>query len=1124
MDGSDIDWEALDHELDNMEAEAYASERPCASAQLSSEEYEEPTEMVELQDNKMEEPEEPENLEEAQIEACQKYFEIQTDGIEELVMPASWVTELQEIWQDFIQRVGSRQAAGEIIYDAVKEAAPRIVIDDFRIPRPVWSSRFVDGISSLIAEAKDLKMLRKRAEAMGFSHISLALSIEKCELLRDVVVSSIEQECGAGKFSVQCVARKALTIVLNYIAGALLNTQDMFGSRVRAIERSWRQANNNSTADTEMDGSEIDQHVKVHGQLVAEDIDKERFREMSQAAKKRRKGLNVPKTFNEMFLFNSCVMGYEDSLWMDLVLHRLNALASNVCQLLRLQEECDVLSLFLTRYLNPINYAEFKVVLLATLRSLVKEWNMEMDVAWNWFWDRIVGMLSDRKTLLTYKKKLGTALTTADEQTFQSLRRMLFARFFADMPSAQEYLKTSMTRLYFVADRIIQMTFELLDNPEKMIEEISSVALMHVGMNIPREFFKPFRRAAQETFQAVIQNEVAAQGFSWSILLVTRVMTRVIAAGSTVVMKAVCLHNETALYSSMAIAPRSERALQLLSVRAGGQTTSPLYWAINTGTLRCASIIIEDLLTIRADRDHYYYGCDTLFDVHPELIHRLCNSAPTLLQPLLDGLVWRSRTTQQGMRRVNYYIKNLLQDKDGEFSKSIEWLVNYNDPQAISHPTSTLAVNLLWSGLAMPFFLASRAFFMLSLCAFMAGQSILIYHDGTERYHHNIAVAGCRGFTFLLSMPSLILDHVRHLYSAFSLGEVHRTSMGVPIPLYLCNMPELLSLVLALTLMIMMILEPILWCLGELSEMNSPFLILTTNCKEADAVRDVYSVCASFASLLYWMLIMDLAVFSMRLYAFLLVCGQVIWEVFLFLAVAVFMIIAFSTALNALEHSIDVEGVPAWSRMLGQVITQMVPTSFYSGLQSSGPVFMIVSLFAGSISFLLLNLLAGQLIEAYPNSCQDLEGRARLSRAGILVRMMEQVLATQVGHRTFDSFIESLRFDEPLEFNEGDIGLPGGVQVLENANDSVVTVDRILRYGGSTSPALPWPEDEKKTSVRQERFQRLENLFLRAKSKQDGGHVKAGNSFERKAQKKRSLTFTNAMAMFNSSNPFDASG
>ncbi len=66
------------------------------------------------------------------------------------------------------------------------------------------------------------------------------------------------------------------------------------------------------------------------------------------------------------------------------------------------------------------------------------------------------------------------------------------------------------------------------------------------------------------------------------------------------------------------------------------------------------------------------------------------------------------------------------------------------------------------------------------------------------------------------------------------------------------------------------------------------------------------------------------------------------------------MIIAFATALNALDHSIDVEGVPAWSRMLGQVITQMVPTSFYPGLQSSGPVFMIVSLSLGCEHTLLL--------------------------------------------------------------------------------------------------------------------------------------------------------------------------
>ena len=35
----------------------------------------------------------------------------------------------------------------------------------------------------------------------------------------------------------------------------------------------------------------------------------------------------------------------------------------------------------------------------------------------------------------------------------------------------------------------------------------------------------------------------------------------------------------------------------------------------------------QDLLTIRADRDVYYYGCDELFTRHPDIIKRLCQSA-----------------------------------------------------------------------------------------------------------------------------------------------------------------------------------------------------------------------------------------------------------------------------------------------------------------------------------------------------------------------------------------------------------------------------------------------------------------------------------------------------------------
>lgn len=121
-------------------------------------------------------------------------------------------------------------------------------------------------------------------------------------------------------------------------------------------------------------------------------------------------------------------MGYEDSEWMDLILDQIDAIASNVHYLHRLQEECDVLSMVLTKYLNKITYSEFKVVLPATLRSLVKEWNSDMDVAWNWFWDRLEQMLMDRKTLLTYHKKVRETYTSVDEKSFQLLRTTNISR------------------------------------------------------------------------------------------------------------------------------------------------------------------------------------------------------------------------------------------------------------------------------------------------------------------------------------------------------------------------------------------------------------------------------------------------------------------------------------------------------------------------------------------------------------------------------------------------------------------------------------------------------------------------------------------------------------------------
>ena len=39
-----------------------------------------------------------------------------------------------------------------------------------------------------------------------------------------------------------------------------------------------------------------------------------------------------------------------------------------------------------------------------------------------------------------------------------------------------------------------------------------------------------------------------------------------------------------------------------------------------------------------------------------------------------------------GQRRVNYYIKHLMLDADGNFNETIEWTTVNGDPKLVCHP------------------------------------------------------------------------------------------------------------------------------------------------------------------------------------------------------------------------------------------------------------------------------------------------------------------------------------------------------------------------------------------------------------------------------------------------------
>merc|ERR1719440_1735200 len=75
-------------------------------------------------------------------------------------------------------------------------------------------------------------------------------------------------------------------------------------------------------------------------------------------------------------------------------------------------------------------------------------------------------------------------------------------------------------------------------------------------------------------------------------------------------------------------------------------------------------------------------------------------------------------------------------------------------------------------------------------------------------------------------------------------------------------------------------------------------------------------------------------------------------------------------------------------------------------------------------------------------------------------------------------FKDALGLEERIEFNEGDIGVAGGIQVLEPSSAHPTTVDTIKRVGGTTSVLAQWPEEE--GDAEDDKFGKLEALIKKA--------------------------------------------
>eukprot|EP00929_Paragymnodinium_shiwhaense_P020512 TRINITY_DN13656_c0_g1_i1.p1 TRINITY_DN13656_c0_g1~~TRINITY_DN13656_c0_g1_i1.p1 ORF type:complete len:1060 (-),score=260.92 TRINITY_DN13656_c0_g1_i1:266-3445(-) len=1007
---------------------------------------------------------------------------IDTESFNEIQVDSTKAQAARDAWKMFLNQCSSRDAAGELLYTAFYDAVPSLQ-KNFETPRAVMSGRFVGVMATLAADMDDPKKLKTAVEVLGFAHLNFEATVPRGMIFRDALIDMFAVELGAKWTS---DAQYAWTVVMNYICGCIVYCRTNYAERIQALTSSWSKVRDDSGKKEDEEGKE-------------EDKEKE---EEHDSTKKKRNVQNVPTTFVPMFQFNAAVMGIDDRAWMQEVLAVFDDLVLNVANPARLQEDCDILAIRINKVKGGmvVTYSEYKSCMLAALRSLLpKEWSNNHEVAWSWLWETVERLLSESEITKRgnqLEKALVRLWDGLEDDEKHELRAALYTEFFTSTPAGEDHFKQSAAYLHLVADKVLAMSLTLYKEPVQMVDDLSAVGLRHVGYGIPTELFDPYIQAWQTALTDFPEVEdIALNAFRISMGLVSRIMVRTIIQGSTLVMKAINNNSGKMMKNALAIAPRGERANWMLLVQVGTQSISPLEWSVKSGALDAASAMLSDLLTIRADRERYYFPKEEVFSRHADILQMFLDEAPDLVPQLFDGLLWRSTVNDNGMRRVNYYLKQLIADEDGERPDTFALLTGFQDPKLVCHPMVIVLTDIVWSRATYPTFLAGKVWLFFTLLVFVCSQAIQELHEYPE------VIFGCRVFVYMLSMSQVIYSHVRKFIIAFTSGET-MSVFCLTLPNYLRDRQEAFQLMLAMSLFGMFGLEPILQCWAD-----NEGMMFTPNCKRASALLAPYSFLAMVSMILYFVLLTDLSVFNQKISAYLLVAGQVVSELYLFLFAMFAVLLAAACSLSVLEQEVKEFKVISDGMMtMWEMYFGMLTPDVYAKVHEEPVVTLGCYAFVLVTGIYLTNLLAAQLTCSYKVIFNDMVGYARLGR----VRIINDTLP-RVSKKRWTRVLESLLLDEKLEFNEGDVGVAGGIQLLEPASVHPTLVDSIKRFGGTTSSAIAWPEEESLESGEDAQIEKLEKIIQKglqaradamkaSKRRAQGGADESGLSSQHSAE------------------------
>lgn len=365
--------------------------------------------------------------------------EINVQTFDELTMLPDQIQEVQKTWRLFLSSAQSPEAAGEAIFFALFEVAPSLEAL-FTSPRAVHAMRFVGEMRRLVQTLEEPNKLKVMVETLGFGHLHWEVTVPRVRIFREAIIDILAVELG-DVFSL--VAKQGWVTFLNYVGGAIIHIKAHYSVRINILLDSWAMANDRHSNEVAAE------HTASGSVPSAEESNakKGRWRNAmgnNRAAAKEASGTgptsgggsstaSVPTTYPEMFKFNSAVMGFGDRKWLEEVLACFHNIVTNVSNSARLQEECDVLSLRISKCTaSPVNFNEYKSCMLASLRSLLPQnWSQNHEVSWCWLWENVERLLQRN---VGQPQKWEAALSSffgkLDDSRRRELRASVYTSFF----------------------------------------------------------------------------------------------------------------------------------------------------------------------------------------------------------------------------------------------------------------------------------------------------------------------------------------------------------------------------------------------------------------------------------------------------------------------------------------------------------------------------------------------------------------------------------------------------------------------------------------------------------------------------------------------------------------------